>query len=690
MPKPLCLIVALLLLPAVFAAEVFISPKGDDAWDGSQSEHGAGNAGPVASFQRAKAVVRELKAKTPGPMVVTALPGEYFLTETLVFEPQDSGTQAAPISYKALGTVLVSGGRRLQNFKAAENGTWQLEIPEVKSGAWTFSELFVHGQRRFRPHLPREGYYYIQGELPASDKPGKGFDRFTYPEGSLNKDWHNLNDVEITPFQNWTMSRMRVTEIDDAQRAVTLSLKTPSPMEWNKLARGRRFLVHNVFEALQPGEWYLDTKSGLLTYSPLPGEEISKTNFIAPVLERLIEIKGGFTPETNVSYLRFNDLRLRHCAVKFGTQGYSSPQAEINVRGAVIATGARNCVFERCEFSQLGGYALELAAGCKDCLALDCDFLDLGAGGVKLGDTRYRDAAKLLEEIAERNAVRDCYIAHGGRHFPAAIGIWIGQSPNNSIEHNEIFDFYYTGISVGWTWGYGPSNAHHNTFAYNHVHRIGQGVLTDLGAIYTLGNSPGTTIHHNQFHDMESHDYGGWGIYYDEGSTGIVSENNLVYNCKSATFHQHYGKENVVRNNILAFGSQYQLMRTRPENHLTVTIEGNLIYFGEADLLGSNWTGGKFAINRNMYWSTGPKPITFAKMPLDQWREKGYDRDSIIEDPLFVDAEHFKFELQDRSPVKKIGFQPIDLTGVGPKRARERVMNWPRAFPPDPNSKPRK
>ena len=242
-----------------------------------------------------------------------------------------------------------------------------------------------------------------------------------------------------------------------------------------------------------------------------------------------------------------------------------------------------------------------------------------GAGGVRIGE------AGIAANEAERTShitVDNNIIRHGGRIFPCAVGVWIGHASDNSVTHNEIADLYYTGISAGWRWGYGESLAKRNTIAFNNVHHIGWGVLSDMGGIYTLGPSEGTVVRNNVFHDIYAYSYGGWGMYTDEGSTGILFENNLVYRVKTGGFHQHYGKENVVRNNILAFSKLYQLQATRVEEHLSFTLERNIVYWDSGVLLSGRWDQVRHVSGPNCYWEASGKPVDFLNLAMEIARLK--------------------------------------------------------------------
>jgi hypothetical protein len=166
-------------------------------------------------------------------------------------------------------------------------------------------------------------------------------------------------------------------------------------------------------------------------------------------------------------------------------------------------------------------------------------------------------------------------------------------------------------------------------------------------------------------HDVYSWSYGGWGLYNDEGSTGIVMENNLVYNTKTGGYHQHYGRENVIRNNILAFSRDHQVQITRAEEHLSFTFEQNIVYWKTGELLSGRWTEAQLEMNRNLYWNAAGKDFNFDGLSLAKWRELGYGEDSIIEDPQFVDPDNYKFRLQPGSPADKIEFEPFDYTKAG-------------------------
>jgi hypothetical protein len=293
---------------------------------------------------------------------------------------------------------------------------------------------------------------------------------------------------------------------------------------------------------------------------------------------------------------------------------------------------------------------------------------DLGGGGVRLGDSDAK-AARAARNIA--NDVTDNHIHHIGLVHAPAVGVLVLLSPNNLIAHNEIDHTFYTTISVGWSWGYADTPCRGNIVEYNHLHDIGQGMLSDMGGVYTLGLQPGTIIRDNLIHDVSVFIYGGWGLYTDEGSSAIVLESNVVYRCQSAGFHQHYGESNLLYNNIFALNRDHQLIRTRVEPHLSFTFTNNIVYFDSGTLLGGNWSGKEFAIDHNIYFDTRSGP---APPPLDDalrwedWRGQGHDVHSLFADPLFVAPQRGDFRLKRESPALLFGFHPLDGRQAGPRK----------------------
>ncbi len=655
--------------------DLVVAPDGDDSWSGTAAVADAARSdGPFRTLARAQQAVRALKAAAParvGAIVVELLGGSYPLSAPWTFTPEDGGSAAAPVVYRAApGEVpVISGGVALHGFTVDARGRWLLKLPEVAAGSWDFNQLWVNGSRRYRPRAGA-GYRFIAGaKSPSAAAANHGYDRFRFADGDLDPGWPALAEVEVLAFHQWSMSRLRIARLDPARRTVQFTGATCSRDDWAALAGAGRYLVENVDARFaQPGQWHLDRASGDLAYLPLPGEDPAASEVIAPKAEQLLLIAGDPAQGRFVDHLRFEDLTFCHTAWRLPPEGYSCGQAEMVIPGALTARGLRHGAITGCAISHTGGWALDLACGCSDNRIASCALYDLAAGGIKIGDGSLHATAA---ETTQGTVVDDCLIAFAGRMHPAATAVWIGQSHHNTVSHCEIHDLYYTGISLGWTWGYGRSDAHHNTIAYNHISRIGQGVLSDMGGIYNLGVSPGTVFHHNRIHDVVSASYGGWGLYADEGSSGVLMQDNIVYRTSAAGFHQHYGADNRVINNIFAYGGEAQLMRTRDEDHLSFTIERNLVLFRDAPLLGSNWNGGpaRFLLNRNLYWNERGA-VTFAGQPLAAWRARGEDPDSLIADPLFRDPGHGDFSLKPASPAAAIGFMPIDAAAIGLERSQ--------------------
>jgi parallel beta-helix repeat protein len=654
----------------------YVSPDGNDAWSGVRLEPNAARTdGPFATPQRARDVIRKFRAEgiIKGRTTVQLRGGTYWLAEPLVLGPEDSGTETGPLMFESFPgeQAVLSAGRRITGLKKGEGGRWTADLPEVREGKWAFRQLFVGGEPRPRTRLPKEGFFRVVAQPGVDWKtaryntPG---DAFEFAPGDIKAAWAAPGDVEAVLLHFWVDTHLRIAAVDETARVATFDRKSRRKFTDDFGAVGARYYVENAPDALDtPGQWYLDRRAGVLHYLPKPGEDPARTEVVAPRLANVVRLEGDAAAGRFVEHVVLRNLTFSHTGWDLPPGSAGDFQAAMEVPGAVQASGLRHAAIENCRLVNLGTYGIDLADGCQDVRIVGNEIARTGAGGIKLngagpGGPEARRTC--------RNVITDNHIHDGGQVWHSAVGILVRQAGENLVAHNHIHHLYYTGISVGWTWGYAETASKGNIVEYNHIHDIGQGLLSDMGGIYTLGQAQGTVLRHNLIHDILSHGYGGWGIYTDEGSTGILIENNVVYRTTTGGFHQHYGKENTVRNNVFAFAKVGQLQRTRMEPHLSFTFDHNIVYWTEGPLLHGNWTDDKYKLDYNVYWNAAGKPVDFAGKPLADWQKAGQDAHSVIADPQFADPEKGDFALRPASPALKVGFKPIDLGGVGVRTKR--------------------
>ena len=616
--------------------------------------------------------------------------GVYPLTKGLLLTPEDSGTPDKPITYTAYKNEkpVMSGGRRITGFKRFKNGIWTAELPAVKTGKWEFRQLYVNGQKRRRARVPNEGFYRVAGFPDGGREVHYHTDcqRFEFAPGDLNVRWTNLNDVEVIVYHFWTDSHLPIQSIDTRTNIVTFKHKAGKVFTDDFTSNGARYIVENVFEGLDlPGEWYLNRKTGVLYYKPMPSEDMMTAEVVAPLTADFMRLVGDPVRRKFVGHISVKNLSFMYTNWDLPPGNSNDRQGSASVPAAITLKGARHCTFEKCTIRNIGTFAFEVSEGCEDNRFIHNDISYIGAGGFRVNGGTQKDHP--LKRTGY-NVIADNRLHHYGEEFPSAVGILLMNTNGNHVAHNDIHHGWYTGVSIGWNWGYQRSLSRDNVIEYNHIHHIGQGLLSDMGAIYTLGVSPGTVLRNNLIHDVNANHYGGWGIYNDEGSTHILIENNVVYNTKFAGYNIHFCKEVTVRNNIFAFGRLQQLSRSRVEPHQSVFFENNIVYWTEGKLLDNKWRDkpyefyfhpknksgtlevtSTFEMDWNVYCNPTLKPgeVDFNGLTFEQWKKTGKDHHSLYADPLFVDPEKFDFRLKPGSPALALGFRPIDLSTVGPR-----------------------
>lgn len=529
--------------------DFYISPAGSDSNAGTMEK-------PFASLERAREAVREKVARgLKGNVLVLIRAGVYRLENALEFYPGDGGTEKRSVTYAAYPDekVVVSGGRPITGWKAGGDDMWTMYLPMVKHRQLRFRQLYADGQRLPRGRFPEEGFLKIK-------KHSDDFKQLEFttalPEGDLGG-----RDIEVVVVENWSIAR----EIIDANTQNSLTAHTPIGWighGWCRPKPGQSvFLEHALEFVKKPGQWYLDRHKGILHYKAAKGEDPNKREFIVPVLEQLVHVKG--TRQQPVRNLHFRGVEFAYAAWRMPEIGYAGLQAAYNGTiqdesvptfsspVAIEFTQARNCSLADSKIIHVGASAVGLGAGCQNSKVMGCEISDVGANGPMVGympvkTPLWADWGNPLD-VPKSNEISNNYIHHCGVEMWGAVGIFDAMTENTRIVHNELAHLPYGGISIGYVWNTKTTSQKNCLVAYNHVYEVLER-LYDSGAIYTLGYQPGTVIRGNHLHGVRRSGYafgqpGNNGIFLDHGSKGFHLEGNAIYDIAQKPIRYNQSEE---------------------------------------------------------------------------------------------------------------------------------------------------
>lgn len=522
----------------------------------------------------------------------------YPLSNTFCLRPEDSGTEAAPVTIAAAPgeTPVLSAGVQISGWKRsrhvsglpspANGNVWVADVPKFNGNPLEFRQLWVNGVKATRAREPNAENL---ARLIAWDKTNQ---IATVPAPTLSgiKDPERM---EMIVDQVWEIAVLRVKSIRIEGTNALITFKQPeSEIEFRhpwppvivKTNYHAPFFFANAIQFLDsPGEWFEDLKAGKIYYWPRGGEDLAHAKVFAPAMETLVNIQG--TPDKPVDNIRFRGIAFAYTTwLRPSQQGHVPLQAGMYMLqakklspkgvpyhpgldnlawigrppGAVSIENANHISFENCTFEHLASTGLDIQNGAHGDLVEGCTFRDIGGNGIQLGkfsDTNVETHAPYnpsgqsvicANERIDNNLVTDCANEDWG-----GVGICVGYARGIKIEHNEISDCSYTGISVGWGWTKMTNSLRDNFIHANHVHHVATR-LGDTAGIYAQSAQPGTVISENSIHDIKMSPYvpdpqHWFYLYLDEGSSFITLRDNW---CPEEKFLRNAnGPGNVWKNN---------------------------------------------------------------------------------------------------------------------------------------------
>ncbi|MBD3275158.1 MAG: hypothetical protein GF372_07600, partial [Candidatus Marinimicrobia bacterium] len=328
---------------------LYIAPTGDDEASGMSIDQA------FVSLNRAFDEVRTLQAAFDEPEAITinVRGGQYDLQEPVILTPEHSGTQEAPVvvqNYQDEKPVI-SGGKVITGWKEGKNGVWTTRIREVRRGNWDFRQLYVNGELRRRARIPNEGFLRVAGHPDGGPDIHyhSNIQRFQFHEGDIKPDWTNLDDVEVIVYHFWTDSHLPIESIDTDSNIVKFKHKAGKVFTDDFSDDGARYIVENVYEGLDtPGEWYLNKKTGVLSYIPMEGENMETAEVIAPVIPEFIRFEGEPLERKYVEHIYFQGLSFMYTNWDLPPGNSNDRQGSASVPAAITLKGARNNSFEMC------------------------------------------------------------------------------------------------------------------------------------------------------------------------------------------------------------------------------------------------------------------------------------------------------------------------------------------------------
>jgi hypothetical protein len=382
---------------------IYVSSKhGDDLYNGLHPRT------PFRSIQRAKQHVRTIRDRFKS-ITVTIMSGEHHLHEPLVFTREDSGEKDHPIVWRGFDSSVITGCHIIPSDQWKKTHERNMTFLQTTLPATVpyFHSLFVNQKRKTR----------ARSEILTWEKNLNGslaHTAFVYHQGNISDHYKNLDQVNVAIVHSWTVSWHYVKSIIPENRTIVFT--NPSDRNignYSDLQSGRRYWIENAYELLdEPGEWYYDQISRMLTYIPLENElsDLKNLQTCVPVTLELIKFE-------NVQHVHFENLKFHYTDWLFDRQAMNDGQAANWLSHATVYLNSSSfIVFDHVEVAHVGEYAIHCTDGCSDILIRSCNIFDMGGGGVRIGRTI------VGPNIARRVTVETSTVLEGGRIFPDAVG----------------------------------------------------------------------------------------------------------------------------------------------------------------------------------------------------------------------------------------------------------------------------